>query len=391
MKILHDSAIANFLIATNLIIWDEAPMMKKHYFEALDRTLKDIMHCDQIFGGKVIVLGADFQQIFPVIPGASRVDIVNASIHSSYLWYHCKIYKLTMNMRLSASNFESEKVDIQSFSDWLLSIGDGSNSIEGGGQSIIHIPAEFLIFEFIDPLKKIVETICPQLEQNFMHEDFFTSKIILVPTLEVVDQLNNYICSIFSGDAVTYFSSDSIYKVDQHSDYFDDIYNTKFLNIIKCSGMPPHNLTLKVRVHVMLIRNIDQANGLCNGIRLRITLLADHFIRGVTLNGSKSGEEVYIHCMDLNPSEGNLPFLMHRQQFPIVLSFAMTINETQGQTLSKVRVYLLKSVFTHDQLYVALSRVTLKNGLKLLIHDSKFRPLTSTTNVVYKEIFQNVV
>jgi len=72
-----------------LIIWDEAPMTHKYYFEALDRTLKDIMKCDSVFGGKVIVFGGDFRQILHVVPQDSRSNIVHATINSSYLWDHC--------------------------------------------------------------------------------------------------------------------------------------------------------------------------------------------------------------------------------------------------------------------------------------------------------------
>ncbi|XP_048612002.1 uncharacterized protein LOC125586207 [Brassica napus] len=93
---------ADLVKESSLIIWDEAPMMGKHSFEALDRSLSDIVgkHANQPFGGKVIVFGGDFRQVLPVINGAGRAEIVLASLDSSYLWEHCKVLKLTMNMRL---------------------------------------------------------------------------------------------------------------------------------------------------------------------------------------------------------------------------------------------------------------------------------------------------
>lgn len=55
---------------------------------------------DQTFGGKVVVLGGDFRQILLVIPRADRAGIVMATINSSVLWNHCRVFKLTKNMRL---------------------------------------------------------------------------------------------------------------------------------------------------------------------------------------------------------------------------------------------------------------------------------------------------
>ncbi|KAL0730146.1 hypothetical protein Bca4012_026239 [Brassica carinata] len=79
---------ANLVKEASLIIWDEAPMMSKHCFESLDRTLNDLMgtHDQLPFGGKVIVFGGDFRQVLPVITGAGRPEIVGAAMNSSYLW-----------------------------------------------------------------------------------------------------------------------------------------------------------------------------------------------------------------------------------------------------------------------------------------------------------------
>jgi ATP-dependent DNA helicase PIF1 len=68
----------------------------------------------------------------------------------------------------------------------------------------------------------------------------------------------------------------------------------------------------------------------------------------------------------------------------------MTINKSQGQTLSTVEVYLQRPVFTHGQLYVAMSRVKSKNRLKYLIEDEDDNCTNETKNVVYKEVFSRL-
>ncbi|OAQ22843.1 hypothetical protein K457DRAFT_84196 [Linnemannia elongata AG-77] len=68
----------------------------------------------------------------------------------------------------------------------------------------------------------------------------------------------------------------------------------------------------------------------------------------------------------------------------------MTINKAQGQTLQQVGLYLPKPVFGHGQLYVALSRCTTPDNLKILIENGEIRGREGvyTRNVVYKRFFE---
>jgi hypothetical protein len=83
--------LATLLNKTSLILWDEAPMAHRNCFEALDKSLRDILRCrdensdKKPFGGMTVVLGGDFRQILPVVPKGKRGQIVNASIKCSYL------------------------------------------------------------------------------------------------------------------------------------------------------------------------------------------------------------------------------------------------------------------------------------------------------------------
>ena len=92
---------------TKLIICDEEPMAHKFCFEALDKSLRDIMglgnESSTIFGGKVIAFGRDFHQILPVIPRGSRSYIIHSTINASYIWDHYEMLILKKNMCLQSS------------------------------------------------------------------------------------------------------------------------------------------------------------------------------------------------------------------------------------------------------------------------------------------------
>ena len=140
----------------------------------------------------------------------------------------------------------------------------------------------------------------------------------------------------------------------------------------------------------MLLRNIDQANGLCNGTRLQVLKLTRTSIHARIINGTNFGKTVIIPRLRVTPSDKRLPLKIVRKQFPISVSFAMTINKSQGQSLSRVGLYLPRPVFTHGQLYVAVSRVKSKSGLKVVVCDEHGNLCTTTKNVVYKEVLEGL-
>ncbi|XP_058759603.1 uncharacterized protein LOC131632900 [Vicia villosa] len=325
-------------------------MAHKYAIESLDRTLKDVMSANKnssdVFGGKVVVFSGDFRQILHVVPRGSRSDIVHCAINASYIWHSVEVLTLTRNMRLQTGSTQTDKTEITQFSDWLLRIGEGRISEPNGGTAEIDIPPDILIIEFDDPIVAIVNTTYLDFINNFQSIDYLKSRAILASTLEIVDQINDHILNLMPGEICDYYSANSVDKSEIHDPTVVDILTPEFLSSLRTSGLPNYHLKLKVGTPIMLMRNIDQSEGLCNGTRLCITKMAAHVLEASIMGGKGLGNLVYIPQMDMSPSQSPCPFKLNRRHFPIIVSYSMTINKSQGQSLDNVGLYLPRDVFT---------------------------------------------
>jgi hypothetical protein len=120
-----------------------------------------------------------------------------------------------------------------------------------------------------------------------------------------------------------------------------------------------------------------------NGTRFIVRDMYDHSLDLESITGQGTDQRILLPRIDLTPSDSTLLFSFTRCQFPIRIAFDMTINKAQGQTLHKVGLYLPQPVFSHGQLYVAISRVSSSEKLKIqIISNNKI----DTLNTVYKEI-----
>ena len=219
-----------------------------------------------------------------------------------------------------------------------------------------------------------------------------TNHAVLCPTNKVTSLINQQVLQSMPGAEMTYFSADSVVSNPASEINEEEAYPVHFLNTLSGTGIPPHKLTLKVGCPIILLRHIDPKRGLTNGTRLQVMAMYRHFIDARVLTGKAMDERVYITSMPLTPSDTDLPFTFRRKQLPINVAYAMTINKSQGQTFDRVGVFLDRPCFTHGQLYVAMSRVKSRSGLKLSItpgtdqgqHDGSMY----TKNIVYSNLLQ---
>ncbi|GAA0182189.1 hypothetical protein LIER_30334 [Lithospermum erythrorhizon] len=162
-------------------------------------------------------------------------------------------------------------------------------------------------------------------------------RAILCPKNESVDDINSRLIQRLTGKEVIYISDDRAKNLMDQGDYID------YLTSLEPRGLPPHKLLLKI-------------------------------------NSPDSLEP------NLSDNKYSIPFV--RRQIPLKLCFAMTINKSQAQTLDFVGIYLRQPVFTHGQLYVAMSRVKTGKNIRVLIIPPTCNDLGTkyTTNVVYKEV-----
>nr|GEX51395.1 hypothetical protein [Tanacetum cinerariifolium] len=150
------------------------------------------------------------------------------------------------------------------------------------------------------------------------------------------------------------------YSFDEAEDDTHNNYPLEFLNSLNVSGLPLHHLRLKIGCPIILLRILDLANGLCNGTRLICKRFDPNVINAKIIVGQHTGIRVLLPRIPLAPSEDNI-------------------------------IYLLESVFSHGQLYVALSRGISHTTTKVLVKPEKEFDQRGvyTSNVVYQEVLRD--
>ncbi|XP_028072245.1 ATP-dependent DNA helicase PIF7-like [Camellia sinensis] len=238
--------------------------------------------------------------------------------------------------------------------------------IETNPREIVKLPSTI---HKCQDLKDIISVVYPQLDVAMTSTaTFLTERTILSTRNDDVSAINTVALNIFPGSTHTYLAADKMSEDDE---------------IDHPPGLPAFKVELKMGCPIILLRNIAPKNGLCNGTRLMVSKCNTHIVEAQILTGEKCGNLVFIPKISLTPSSSEMPFQMTRRQFPVRLAYALTINKFQGQSVKFVGVDLRTPVFSHGQLYVALSRCTSFDRISVILPNDE---PDSTTNIVYPEI-----
>ena len=173
-------------------------------------------------------------------------------------------------------------------------------------------------------MKEFIEKIFPDLQININNRAWLEGRAILCATNAEVTMINDMMSTMLPGNTVTYNSADEL----QNS---DDLlrFNVEYLHSLTPSGFPPHSLRLKPGMPLMLLRNVNPREGLCNGTKMVFESALDNKVLRCVVSGSN--RTVLIPRIVFIPKANEYPFEWQRRQFPVKPAFATTINKSQGK------------------------------------------------------------
>lgn len=192
------------------------------------------------------------------------------------------------------------------------------------------------------------------------------------------------------GDLYHYQSHDIICEVDDENDILKGIMNEALLNSISVSGVPNHNIYLKVGDICLILRHLLPL-GLATNQRVKIARFFETCIMVQTLDDEQRAVPIPRIRFKFAMRGGN-SYKILRTQYPLRLSYCMTYNKSQGQTLGRVLLDTTEEPFAHGHSYVAMSRVRQCNDIKLYCKESDIIDHEEISTPTIKNIvYQNVL
>lgn len=377
-------SLSKRLQIVDVIIWDEVSMQHRYAIECVDKSLQHLKQCKKPFGGANVYFSGDFRQTLPIVPHGEFTSQAYVCFKWSPLWELIESHQLEQNVRLLGST-RSNDSSASSFAKWLLDLGSGY--LQDSDKATI--PLHYIKVSYMQPNMNIDMNTVNWLYDQFNSvvnsgdwgtiSNYFAHRCLITPLNDTVEEVNQMMNERIGGD---FMLSTSMDFVEQEE---GEPLPEEFLNSIDLPGFSRHRLVIRRGVPMMIIRNLNLAQGVCNGTRVVVTDFSDRVLRCRLVTGSRSGEEILIPKIKLIHDGNALARIkFSRFQFPLVHAFCMTVNKSQGQTLNKVAVLLPNGVFGHGQLYVALSRCRSLDNILVSLRSCTGDP--ETTNVVLRQV-----
>lgn len=337
-------------------------MANKAVLGCVNDVLCEIMGIfDKPFGGKTIVLLGDFRQTSPVIRGGSEAEIVAASIKSSPLWQYFDIHRLIHPIRNAQD---------PAFAAFVNSIGDGAGP---------NIPLTNL--KVVTAKEDVIDFIFPP--SVVTSPSLAVKRSILAPTNRQVDAYNSTILNRVDGQLRTFFAADKL-KECEDANLPPSAGVLDYVMRHTPPGLPPHSVSVKVGAVCRLLRNFSIDRGLVKNVRVVVTDVGSRLItvRVICADNSSPPSEDILLPRIVFETQLRSGHTLSRRQFPIAPAYATTFNSCQGLTLDKVGVDLTHSVFSHGQLYTAMSRIRCRDDAIFLLPEGEYE----TRNVTYFDL-----
>ncbi|KAL1377699.1 hypothetical protein pipiens_016089 [Culex pipiens pipiens] len=307
------------------LVIDEISMVDGDYFEKIEAVARYVRKNDKPFGGIQLILCGDFFQLPPVV----KQDKLSRNAYSQNpdqeplvrFCFSTKAWKECVQYCYELTEVHRQKD--QSFVSILNSIRIGRVTTE------------------------IRDRLAATAKQNVNFEGILATQ--LCSHTSHADTINQSKLNNLTGEEKTFHAIDS------------DSHMTQTLDQ---QVQAPGKLTLKIGAQVMLLKNLNIAEGLVNGAR------------GVVLNYVQGYPTVQFKKRQLlvKPEKWSIKtaggLVVTRAQLPLKLAWAFSIHKSQGLTLDCVEMSLSK-VFEAGQAYVALSRAQSLESLRVLDFDSK--------------------
>lgn len=330
-NIMVPSYIKTILNTIDILIIDEISMVRSDVMDMIDSKLRDARQVDEPFGGVRIIAFGDLYQLPPVVKTKEERDFI-LNRYDTLFFFGCKAARDTFEVL--------EMKEVLRQKDWLFK--ETLNEIRQGHSIFV----ETINNECVRPAPKDWIRLTPKRE---------TARQINLQRLTELNSEEKYFETELGGN-------DPPAEEDVPFDF---------------------DLRLKKGCQVMTVIN-DAAGQYSNGSIGTVKDLSDDTvfveIDHSVISIGKQKFEKYRYAVD---GKGYLEknTVGWAKQFPLRLAYAITIHKSQGKTYDHVVVdYSGSSAFSPGQTYVALSRCTTMDGLRLT------RPLTKEDVYVDPEV-----